>query len=258
MKKFLLLSIAALALFSCSKHDDSEPMPLPDVVEWCGFQLHYFAPTANKNIVVADSILVDDELYAARKWSSQLYSYGGLPTLSLYFAGRPEMKIKLYKENSLIYDQNVKNLQNGGYYHIVIYDLAKEPAIFTRINEEENYNPHIRVKFANFLYQNPTTKFPGTVRLQYAYQDDDNWKTVDKALKFGEATEGVSINIVDQYQSIRLRVVDQNGCVITSGEDGVEVAMEIAPDAGIQYSVFFVGGNIEEGQPAELYQWKSR
>lgn len=263
MKKLLLLSLAAFVLFSCSKNDDPDPETLPPEGDYNQFQLHYFVPTAFKNTVAADSLFVNDVLYADKKTNGVLQSYRGLPGYDYahvgFFIGKTNMNIKLYKEKSLIYDQNISNLQTGGIYHLVVYDLSKPPVAFTRISDTEVYGPTIRIKFANFLFQNPTTKFPGTIRLQYAYQDDDNWQTVDKALKFGEATETFNLPKTDAYLSIRLRVVDQDGCVLTSGSEGTEIATTIKPDIGNSFEsyIFFVGGNLEEGQPADLFLWKS-
>ena len=265
MNRILLSALAALILFSCSKNDDPDPEPWPPEGDYNQFQIHYFVPSALKNTVVADSLFVNDVLYADKKGTGVLKSYSGLPGEAdkdgtiRFFIGKNNMNIKLYKDKSLIYNQQAGNLQTGGIYHLVVYDLDKPPVVFTRVNQEEAYEPFIRIKFANILFQNPTTKFPGTVRLQYAYQDEDDWQTVDKALKFGEATETFRISKSDPYKYIQLRVVDQDGCVLTSGDDGVEIAMVIVPENGNNFEnyVFIVGGNLEGGQPAELFQWKS-
>jgi hypothetical protein len=267
MKKFTLFAaaLAALVAVSCSKHEKNYPSPDWEV-DFCQFAIHYFVPSADLNTVVIDEMQVNGELYANNKSSAGVFkSYNGIPVQidnspNRFFIGYNDMVVKFFKDNNLIYDQKVGNLQNGGTYHIVVYDLEKAPAVFSAVGIAETYEPTIFLKFANFLFQNPTTKHPGTVRLQYAYQDDDNWKTADKAIKFGEATETVSIKRTDQYQSIRLRVVDQNGSVLTSGDEGTEITMDIGPSTGsnLEYFVLFLGGNLEDGQPADLFRWNSK
>ena len=269
MKKLALFAaaLAALTVISCSKHDDPddriEPWP---PVSFSEFQIHCFVPTVLNNTVVADSMLVNDVLYASSKLSGLFKSYSGLPNHAMgsdgalwprAFVGGKDMVIKLFKDKNLIYEQKISNIENSGSYHLVVYDLAKAPAVFPRIYKQDYGQPVFIVKFANFLFQNPATQYPGTLRLQYAYQDDDEWNTIDKAIKFGEATDNFSIPITDQYQDIRLRVIDKDGCVITAGEDGTDVALTLRPDLGFKYSVFFVGGNLEDGKPAELFRWKS-
>ena len=267
MKKLLLLSLAAIALFSCSKHDE-DPIPEPWPEDgWCQFQIHYFVPDAVKNTVVADSMFMNDVLYADGKSGGKMYSYNGLPSFALaqdgsltprYFAGYLEMAFRLYKDKKIIYDKKISNLQNGGSYHLVIYDPEKEPAVFTSVTMPLAMTRMLNIKFANFLFQNPTTKYSGTIRLQYSHQDEEDWTTVGNAVKFGEATNDYSIEIPDQYQTLIFRVVDQNGTILSSGEDGHDVTMTIQPEFVNQFSVFFLGGNIEGGQAAEIFQWKSR
>ena len=268
MKKLALFAtaLAALAAISCSKHDDSDEPWIEPEIDYCEFQLHYFVPDLDKQTIVADAMQVMDGIYyASAGGSGLLYSYNGLPNtvmedgsiLPRFFMGWKGMEIKLFKEKNLVYDQKISNIENGGRYHLVIYDLTKEPAFFPRISIPEDGAPSIRIKFANFLFQNPTTKYAGTLRLQYAHQDDDTWYTVGKALNFGEATDSYSINITDPYEDLRFRVIDKDGCVITSGEDGTDVALTIKPDLSFKYYVFFAGGNLEDGTPAELFQWRS-
>ena len=267
MKKLALFAaaLAALTLYSCSKHDDSDEPWIEPETDYCEFQLHYFVPDLDKKTVAADSMLVGDVLYADIKGSGLLYSYNGLPNTVMedgsiqprFWLGWKDMVIRLFKDKNLVYDKKISNIENGRRYHLVIYDLTKEPAAFPQISIPEDGAPSIRIKFANFLFQNPTTKYAGTLRLQYAHQDDDIWYTIGGALKFGEATDSYSINITDPYEELRFRVIDKDGCVITSGEDGADVALTIKPDLSFKYSVFFVGGNLENGTPAELIQWRS-
>ena len=264
MKKFPLFAaaLATLFLFSCSK-DDETPAPEPWIPDYCEFQIHYFVPDVPIQTVVSDSMLVNDALYATRKEIGLLYSYSGLPNpiavngsvKPLYFVGYKDMVLKLFKNNIPVYDKKISNIENGGTYHLVIYDPAKEPAVFSRMTKAEDIRPTIRVKFANFLFQNPTTKYSGTVRLQYAYQDDDDWQTIGNALNFGEATDSFSIEVKDTYQYIRFRVVDKNGSQM--GTSDGEIALNITPDLGFRYSVLIVGGCLQDGQSANLFQWRS-
>ena len=264
MKKLLLLSLAAIALFSCSKHDDdNEPGPWPPAGDYNEFQLHYFVPTAFKNTVVADSLFINGVLYTDNKTTGVMKSYRGLPGYvhdsksASFFVGYNNMNIKLFKEKSLIYDQNAGNLQTGGRYHLVVYDLEKPPIVFTRTGITDIYGAALHIVFANILFQNPTTKYPGIIRLQYSHMDEEDWTTVGSAVKFGEATTDYSIVIPDQYQTLIFRVVDQNGTVLSSGEEGKDIKMAITPDFSSPFAVIFLGGNIEDGQAADLFQWKS-
>ncbi len=266
MNRILLSALAALILFSCSKNDDPDPEPWPPEGDYNQFQLHCFVPGIGKNTVVADSMFVNDVLYATNKQGGQFISYSGLPSMALspdgsvqprFFIGYNNMNILLYKDKNIVYEQQVGNLQTGGSYHLVVYDLKKEPAIFNKISLIEEYKPTLRIKFANFLFQNPETKYPGTVRLQYSHQDEEDWQTVGSAVRFGEATDDFNITITDEYQALLFRVVDQNGTILSS--DGKTIEWKIVPGfvTGTHFSVFFLGGSIEGGQPAELFQWKS-
>lgn len=237
MKAFKYLAIALVAvigLSACEKHELTHPY---DEVgnRTALFQVFYFAPVTNGSANYIDSVYVNDVLYSSANGSGQLATYNGIPGggVGRFFGAAPgDIRLRFMKKGVDVYEK-VVTLQKGK-QGIFVYDFNENPVVIPLPSIGDgrvaptaatyDTDSVCYVRFINFLYENPTTPYPGKLQYQWMRHNEDMlWENVGEPVGFGEATQFEMITVHKETynswgsQRIDYRVIDESGKVLQVG-----------------------------------------
>ena len=122
------------------------------------------------------------------------------------------------------------------------------------------------VMFCNFLYEDPTTPYPGKIQYQFQNVRTKEWENLGAPVGFAEATDRVEVKIIKTihnssgYCRVNYRILDEDGVVLkimnTSGRY-VDYSDYWNGYIGRSYMHIFSGNRSVKSPNSSVKQWTS-